>query len=103
MPFDEGNIEKIQRRRLSIDTWSLLEDDGEEAHSVEEHVLSEQAFKQLIKSLTTDRERFMALALYAGFENIDISFMLSLHPSIITRGVQKMRLTIIKLKNQARI
>ncbi len=103
MSFNDDNHEILRRRRLSIDTLSLLEDDGEEKTSLEEHILSEQAFKDLIKALTTDRERFMALALYFGFDNVDISFMLSLHPSIITRGIQKMRLEIEQLKRRARI
>ncbi len=86
--------EQSTRRRLSVDTVSLIETDGE-MPSVEETFEGSQMVLEILKTLSTDTERFMALCLDHGFSKAEIAFILQKPRYQITRDVQKMR---IKLK-----
>lgn len=97
----EDEFESKTRHKVGIDALSLLDDDGI-MPSADEVGSGEYMFKQIIKTLDSEREKFIALCLDYGFENTDIAFMLGVHPSQITRGVKKIRVKL-QIYRKARI
>lgn len=85
--------EKITRHSVGIDCLSLLEGDSPISNS-EEIYLGDRMFMDIIKALPTDREKFVALALYNGFQRVDVSYMLTLSSSVVSRETQKMQVIL---------
>jgi hypothetical protein len=86
--------EKFTRYKNNVDTYSLMEGDGQ-TDDMERKILGEVIFVDIIKELTNDRERFIAIALYIGYSKVEIAGMLRLNPSSVTRTTQRMQ-TILK-------
>ncbi len=89
------------RHKVGIDAFSLLDDDGN-MPSAEEVGIGNFMYKQIIKSLDTEREKFIVMALDNGYSNFEIAFMLNIHPSRITRNIQKIRIKLAEYR-KARI
>jgi len=90
------------RHKVAIDTLSLLDDDGE-TPSAEEIVEGQQMFFDIIRSLSSEREKFIAICLYDGFNKQEIADMLCVHPSRVTRNTQDMqKKLLIMMTSKAR-
>jgi DNA-binding NarL/FixJ family response regulator len=100
--YQSSGVEDKTRHKVAIDTLSLLDDDGR-MPSAEEEGSGTYMYKQIIQTLDTEREKFIAIAIDHGFENVEIAFMLNLHPSQITRGIQKIRIKLSQYQTKARI
>lgn len=96
--------ESVQKRyKNSLDTLSLLDDDGV-ALSAEEIASAHIGFMDVLAHLTTDRQRFIALALYQGWNKVEISKILKVDPSDIghiTRTMQ-VKLAIYHIRYKLR-
>ena len=69
---------------------SLLEND-ESVPSPEENVLGEMSYRDIVRELPNDREKFIAIALDCKFTNNEIAYMLGVHFSRVSHIIQKMR------------
>jgi len=90
MESDEYITQPDKRRKISIDMLSILDTDVI-VPSPEEEVLGEISFREIMRTLPNDREKFIALALDCKFSNNDIAYMLGVHFSRVSHELQKMR------------
>ena len=79
-----------KRHSNSFDTVSLLPEDATVA-SPEEEIEGKLTFQELVRELTTETEKFIALALYLGFNKRETAKMLRMHPPKITLIIKDMR------------
>jgi hypothetical protein len=89
--MEEDELPK--RHMVGIDTVSVLEGDGAITNT-EEMKIGEIMYLDIMKLIPTDRQKFIAIALDNGFTKVDISYMLGLSCSVITREAQKMQLVL---------
>lgn len=93
MVSESEEVEKVTRHIVSIDTMSLLESD-EPQPSAEDIATAERTYKEILRTLPTDRERFIAMCLGNGFDQVDVAFMLKVHPSQVSRAIRRIRVTL---------
>jgi DNA-directed RNA polymerase specialized sigma24 family protein len=93
MQSEDEEIEKVTRHFITIDAMSLLETDCPQP-SAEEIAEGERTYKEIIRILPTDRERFIAMSLGNGFDQVDVAFMLKVHPSQVSRAIRRIRSTL---------
>jgi DNA-directed RNA polymerase specialized sigma24 family protein len=87
---NEKIIGTITRRKISIDMLSLEESDIT-TPSPEDEILGEISYREILRTLPSDREKFIALALDCKFSNNEIAFMLGVHFSRVSHIISKMR------------
>lgn len=85
--------EIIRRHIIGINTVSLEEAD-ETTPSAEEIASGNLGFADILKNLSTDRQRFIALALYQGWNKVEIAFMLKVDPSDIAHITKRIQIKL---------
>lgn len=90
---EDEEVAKVTRHAITIDAWSLLETDCPQTPA-EEVAEGERTYKEIIRVLPTDRERFIAMSIGNGFDQVDVAFMLKIHPSQVSRAMRRIRSTI---------
>jgi DNA-binding NarL/FixJ family response regulator len=97
MEDDDSKLygETNKRHVIGINTVSLLDEDGL-IDTQDSIVFGKLMYQEIIRSLDTDRERFIAIAIDNGFKNIEIASMLGLHPATTSNLAKKIR---VKLKS----
>lgn len=89
-PFELTEGESTTRRHsITIDAVSLLEGDAV-VNDVESHAVANFEFQHMIRNLESIFEKFVAISLEFGFQENEVAFMMSKHPSTITRIKQRM-------------
>jgi DNA-directed RNA polymerase specialized sigma24 family protein len=88
-----------KRHVVGINAVSIKDTD-ETMPSAEEIASADIAFAQLLKSLSTDRHRFIALCLSYGYSKSDIAFILNCGQDNIGHIVKRMQIKLIKYKIQ---
>jgi DNA-directed RNA polymerase specialized sigma subunit len=83
-------MENKQRHNNSIDTVSILEDDVL-VPSVEEEVLGKLSFLELIRDLSDNEEKIIALSLFIGFNKRETASILKVDPSKVILIIRDMR------------
>lgn len=83
------------RHRIGINATSLEETDVC-IPSAEEVAEGDLAFAEILKCLPTDRQKFIALALFQGWNHGDIAFMLSVTRPYVTQLIKKIRIILVK-------
>ena len=92
--MDNENAPFVSRRKISIDTVSILEGDAITS-SPEDGVLSDLQYLEIIRSLPTPEEKFIALALDCELRQNQIAFALHTNSN-------KIRILIIDMKKHIR-
>lgn len=87
--------DKITRYKNNVDTYNLLDTDGA-TESHERSIIGELIFRDMIKKLENDRDRFIAACLADGFSKADIAYMLSIDPAMITRASKRIRICLVE-------
>jgi hypothetical protein len=82
--------EQEQRRELSKDTLSLCESDPANCDT-EEEALGNMNYLSMIRELPRIDLKFVALAMEHGFQKNEISYMMEVHPSTVTRMHQQIK------------
>ena len=83
-----------QRHVIGINTLSLDDNDGI-APSAEDIAQGDLGFVDVLKSLSNDRQRFIALALYQGWSKADIAFILGTQRPYIGHVVKEIQRVLI--------
>jgi hypothetical protein len=73
-----------ERHVVTIDAMSLLDHDAID-DSLEDEVLSNFTLINMVKILRDPVDKFVVIAMIYGFQKNEIGFMLSIHPSTVTR------------------
>lgn len=89
------NEEEKKRYKNSIDTSSLLEHDAF-VPSAEDIVEGDLQFAYLLIALKSDRHKFIALALFQGWNQTEIAQILGVRQQHISNEVIKIRKELIK-------
>lgn len=85
--------DETKRRRNSIDTFTILEHDAL-APSAEEIAEGELGFVDILRNLENDRQRFIALALYQGWNKLEIARILKVAPPDINFFTRRMQMQL---------
>lgn len=89
----DNEIEE-KRYKNSLDTLSLIEEDAVTL-SAEEIAEGEIGFVDILANLPTDRQRFIALALYQGWNQVEIARMLHIHQPYIAQIIKTIRIKLV--------
>jgi DNA-directed RNA polymerase specialized sigma24 family protein len=81
------------RHIIGINAFSLEEGDAT-VPSAEEIALGDLGLADVLKSLSTDRQKFIALALYQGWNKSEIAIILKVDPSDIAHITKRMQITL---------
>lgn len=79
-----------KRTPNSYDTYTLLDEDGVVAN-FEHMVLGQVGYLDILRTLETPRQKFIAIALENGYKKAEIAYVLKVDPSQITRETDKMQ------------
>ena len=90
--MDEPEQEK-QRHIIGINAISLDEAD-ETTPSAEEIASGDLGFADILKNLSTDRQKFIALALYQGLNKVEIAWILKVDPSDIAHITKRIQVKL---------
>lgn len=89
----DGHDEDSFRYQKTPDTFSLNDFDADEK-ILEETVGDDVDFQSLVRLMDQD-EKFICLAIRMGYQKNEIAFMMSVHPSTVTRSYTDL---LIKIK-----
>ncbi len=90
MVNEEEDKSKVTRHFITIDAMSILETD-EPQPSAEDIAMGERAYQDIMRALPTDRERFIAMSIGNGFDQVDVAYMTKVHPSQVSRAMRRIR------------
>ena len=88
-----------KRYKNGYDTVNLLPEDAI-VSSPEEEIGGLITFRDIVASLQSDREKFIALALFAGFNKAETARMLKVHPAKVNLVIKEMRIELQFYINQ---
>lgn len=86
----------IFRHKVGNDCVSILETDAA-TDQVDDNVLANHEFVAIVRQLKNDRDRFVAACLAQSFQKKDIAYMIGIHPSRVSRVINRIRKTLIKI------
>lgn len=91
------NDEIPKRYVIGINTISLEEADAT-MPSAEEIAEGDLGFADVLRSLSTDKQRFIALCLYVGFNKAEIATILGVSIENISQITKKIQIKLVKYR-----